>query len=152
MKNYWIGALLCAFLVAACGGKETMASKSADAYREAVAKGTPVGGGDGHAHHAPATTTSSPAVDHSTMDHSAHGATAPDSHAGMDHSAQGAATADHSQHSAASADHAQHRATSADHSQHRATSVEDRKSTRLNSSHGYISYAVFCLKKKKSAL
>src|SRR2546422_7857358 len=29
------------------------------------------------------------------------------------------------------------------------TSAEDRKSTRLNSSHGYISYAVFCLKKKK---
>src|SRR2546422_11358329 len=29
---------------------------------------------------------------------------------------------------------------------HRGT---DRKSTRLNSSHGYISYAVFCLKKKK---
>src|SRR2546429_4606035 len=28
---------------------------------------------------------------------------------------------------------------------------EDRKSTRLNSSHGYISYAVFCLKKKKQA-
>src|SRR2546422_4223768 len=27
--------------------------------------------------------------------------------------------------------------------------VPDRKSTRLNSSHGYISYAVFCLKKKK---
>src|SRR2546422_7257200 len=26
----------------------------------------------------------------------------------------------------------------------------DRKSTRLNSSHGYISYAVFCLKKKKT--
>src|SRR2546422_3349691 len=31
-----------------------------------------------------------------------------------------------------------------------ATSVGDRKSTRLNSSHGYISYAVFCLKKKKN--
>src|SRR3712207_7930829 len=31
---------------------------------------------------------------------------------------------------------------------HRA-SVEDRKSTRLNSSHANISYAVFCLKKKK---
>src|SRR2546429_4997115 len=30
------------------------------------------------------------------------------------------------------------------HDRHR-----DRKSTRLNSSHGYISYAVFCLKKKK---
>src|SRR2546429_3415111 len=28
----------------------------------------------------------------------------------------------------------------------------DRKSTRLNSSHGYISYAVFCLKKKKMKL
>src|SRR2546429_1981623 len=30
-----------------------------------------------------------------------------------------------------------------------AASTGDRKSTRLNSSHGYISYAVFCLKKKK---
>src|SRR2546430_10171131 len=28
--------------------------------------------------------------------------------------------------------------------------VEDRKSTRLNSSHSQISYAVFCLKKKKT--
>src|SRR2546422_1878055 len=28
------------------------------------------------------------------------------------------------------------------------THSKDRKSTRLNSSHGYISYAVFCLKKK----
>src|SRR2546422_5866420 len=28
----------------------------------------------------------------------------------------------------------------------------DRKSTRLNSSHGYISYAVFCLKKKKKQM
>src|SRR2546422_7293473 len=31
----------------------------------------------------------------------------------------------------------------------RIVGVRDRKSTRLNSSHGYISYAVFCLKKKK---
>src|SRR6266550_4782397 len=30
-----------------------------------------------------------------------------------------------------------------------ASGPRDRKSTRLNSSHGYISYAVFCLKKKK---
>src|SRR2546422_2282310 len=30
-----------------------------------------------------------------------------------------------------------------------AATQRDRKSTRLNSSHGYISYAVFCLKKKK---
>src|SRR2546430_7545693 len=29
--------------------------------------------------------------------------------------------------------------------------VQDRKSTRLNSSHSQISYAVFCLKKKKDA-
>src|SRR2546429_2944923 len=33
--------------------------------------------------------------------------------------------------------------------QHRNAIKIDRKSTRLNSSHGYISYAVFCLKKKK---
>src|SRR2546429_6753294 len=31
----------------------------------------------------------------------------------------------------------------------RVAAATDRKSTRLNSSHGYISYAVFCLKKKK---
>src|SRR2546429_4457128 len=31
-------------------------------------------------------------------------------------------------------------------------SMIDRKSTRLNSSHGYISYAVFCLKKKNKEL
>src|SRR5258707_5663192 len=30
--------------------------------------------------------------------------------------------------------------------------VEDRKSTRLNSSHAHISYAVFCLKKKKQSI
>src|SRR5687768_18274145 len=33
---------------------------------------------------------------------------------------------------------------------HSAFDLRDRKSTRLNSSHGYISYAVFCLKKKKN--
>src|SRR2546428_9868529 len=32
---------------------------------------------------------------------------------------------------------------------HRLVGVKDRKSTRLNSSHDQISYAVFCLKKKK---
>src|SRR5712675_890841 len=32
---------------------------------------------------------------------------------------------------------------------YRCGAARDRKSTRLNSSHGYISYAVFCLKKKK---
>src|SRR2546422_8414146 len=34
----------------------------------------------------------------------------------------------------------------------RAFVSRDRKSTRLNSSHGYISYAVFCLKKKKKKI
>src|SRR5256884_1779996 len=34
----------------------------------------------------------------------------------------------------------------------RAPDLVDRKSTRLNSSHGYISYAVFCLKKKNNLL
>src|SRR2546429_5380256 len=35
---------------------------------------------------------------------------------------------------------------------HGAWRPRDRKSTRLNSSHGYISYAVFCLKKKKKLI
>src|SRR3989442_8467019 len=35
---------------------------------------------------------------------------------------------------------------------HRATPLGDRKSTRLNSSHVRISYAVFCLKKKKKPI
>src|SRR2546422_8154872 len=53
-------------------------------------------------------------------------------------------------------DHARaHRgARSREHARARAGGVgahRDRKSTRLNSSHGYISYAVFCLKKKKSS-
>src|SRR5438034_3487348 len=36
-----------------------------------------------------------------------------------------------------------------EHSHSRSQGPEDRKSTRLNSSHTVISYAVFCLKKKK---
>src|SRR3712207_7180444 len=35
------------------------------------------------------------------------------------------------------------------HPHHRVTLCQDRKSTRLNSSHANISYAVFCLEKKK---
>src|SRR5689334_24121245 len=45
------------------------------------------------------------------------------------------------------ADHAGERARRAGGAQDRA--LADRKSTRLNSSHSSISYAVFCLKKKK---
>src|SRR2546422_6430010 len=37
-----------------------------------------------------------------------------------------------------------------EHAGERSAHERDRKSTRLNSSHGYISYAVFCLKKKKT--
>src|SRR2546429_6536218 len=43
-----------------------------------------------------------------------------------------------------------HRRLGPDHQPHPQPS--DRKSTRLNSSHGYISYAVFCLKKKKKLI
>src|SRR2546422_2090475 len=38
----------------------------------------------------------------------------------------------------------------AQHLDHGDQRDQDRKSTRLNSSHGYISYAVFCLKKKNT--
>src|SRR2546422_6535847 len=41
--------------------------------------------------------------------------------------------------------------TDAFRAEYRARQEVDRKSTRLNSSHGYISYAVFCLKKKKTS-
>src|SRR5687768_18295029 len=49
-------------------------------------------------------------------------------------------------------DHSQgrHRTATCRAWQKNSHTTEDRKSTRLNSSHGYISYAVFCLKKKKT--
>jgi Heavy metal binding domain len=104
MKRYpgmkVMAALLFGFvlLAAACGGKQSVASKSAAAYDEAKAKGVAVGGGHEHGGHA-ATETAT--------DHSAHG-TAADAHAGMQH---GAATEtgamDHSAHGGMTAtDHA----------------------------------------------
>src|SRR2546429_5995912 len=45
---------------------------------------------------------------------------------------------------------AQHVAVATDDNNAEKCLARDRKSTRLNSSHGYISYAVFCLKKKKT--
>src|SRR3712207_7327762 len=55
---------------------------------------------------------------------------------------------------AAHVDHAQPSAGDGEHvpaiGLHEVRLVEDRKSTRLNSSHANISYAVFCLKKKKN--
>src|SRR5256885_11819736 len=49
--------------------------------------------------------------------------------------------------------HAEHREHRRDvgHCKRRSSRGEDRKSTRLNSSHLVISYAVFCLKKKKNS-
>jgi hypothetical protein len=112
-------AFLALALLAACSREPSVAEKSAAAYRDAQAKGTPVGGG--HDHGAPAASTAT-TVDHSTMDHSAHTT--------MDHSAHGASTAattvNHSTHrgaTAATVDHSAHRASTAatvDHSAHRA--------------------------------
>src|SRR2546422_3807813 len=45
---------------------------------------------------------------------------------------------------------ARHKAAHSYDYYYRVRAQKDRKSTRLNSSHGYISYAVFCLKKKKN--
>src|SRR2546422_3379907 len=47
--------------------------------------------------------------------------------------------------------HVHRHATIVGGNRHAERSQRDRKSTRLNSSHGYISYAGFCLKKKKEA-
>lgn len=95
MIKYFV--LTLAILLAACGGRDTTASKSAAAYREPQAKGTPVGGGDahGHEHGSAATGTSAPA------DHAAHpGATAGDT--AVDHAAMGHGTAaEHAGHTAA---------------------------------------------------
>src|SRR5436190_9030043 len=87
-----------AMMLGACGGKQTMASKSAAAYDEARKKDLPVSAGEHGGHEAgagsEAATTSTqpsnqeamPAMDHSTM-------------AGMDHSSM--AGMDHSQMTAA---------------------------------------------------
>src|SRR5690349_24014558 len=45
-----------------------------------------------------------------------------------------------------------HRRRRSGRGRHQGLSLSDRKSTRLNSSHVEISYAVFCLKKKKKEL
>ncbi len=63
--------------VSACGGKQTVASKSAAALREAQQKGTPIGG-DSHGGHSASGEGTMPAMNHSTVT-SAEGA-------GMDHS------------------------------------------------------------------
>jgi uncharacterized protein involved in copper resistance len=114
-----VSLLASAIALAACGGKETMASKSAAAYRQAQAHGTPVTGGHEHGGHAAAGTADAPAtsgmsdMDHATMtgmDHSTMTGTDHSTMAGMDHSKMTAA--DHS--GMAGMDHS--KTTAADHS------------------------------------
>jgi hypothetical protein len=118
-------------LVFACGRNETMASKSASAYREAQAKRIPVTGGHEHGGHETATTTTGT----EPMDHSAHG-TAADPHAGhdmtasVDHSAHGSMSAtDHAAMNHGTADpHAGHAAVGVaamDHSAHGTMTAAD---------------------------
>jgi hypothetical protein len=111
-------------LVHACGGDKSVASKSAAAYREAQAKGIPVGGGHEHGGHQAATATdeADPRAAHDrtgtvAADHSAHGTMsaadhatghdmAGDAHAGHT-SARGGGAMEHGGHGGATAvDHA----------------------------------------------
>ena len=134
------GTLLLAsmILVFACGRDETMASKSAAAYREAQAKGTPVTGGHEHGGHEAATASATGTMDHSahgtgadphaghdmtatgTADHAAHGSMSATDHAAMGHGAVGDAHAAHGTARGAMVDHGAHTATGGamDHAQH----------------------------------
>jgi len=113
--NIMRGSLLVALalLLTACGGKESVASKSAAAYREAQAKGIAVGGGHDHGGHEAATATSGTA----DMDHAAHDRTAGGT--AMDHAAHGkGGAADHAAMGHGTPDHTAHRGTSEAHAQH----------------------------------
>lgn len=84
-RTAWCGFVVAlAIFAAACGGKETMASKSVAALRQAQAKGTPVTAGHGHGRHAVESAGDHSTIDHSTMDHST-----------IDHSTIDHATIDH---------------------------------------------------------
>jgi hypothetical protein len=73
------------FTLSACGGKETVASRSAAAFREAEAKGSPVGG-DGHGGHANAAADGSQPSTGTMTDHSNMAGMDHSNMAGMDHS------------------------------------------------------------------
>ena len=129
--------LLLVLLAAACGGRSSVASKSAEAYREAQEKGTALGG-DGHDHgsHEAGTATTA------TVDHSAHetpAAAHTGDDAGTGHGMHAAAGSDahgahraatdpgthaamgRTEHAAMSDAHAEHAAPAMDHSAHGAT-------------------------------
>jgi hypothetical protein len=109
LSNMVVPAILFAIALAGCGGRESVASKSAAAYREAQAKGVPVGGGHEHGGHEASTTTKATANAVASV---------VDPHAGHDMTARGKAT-DHTAHRAGSAveDHASmgHGASAATH-------------------------------------
>ena len=132
--------LLLVLLAAACGGRSSVASKSAEAYREAQEKGTALGG-DGHDHgsHEAGTATTA------TVDHSAHetpAAAHTGDDAGTGHGMHAAAGSDahgahraatdpgthaamgRTEHAAMSDAHAEHAAPATDHSAHGATPAQ----------------------------
>ncbi len=78
-----VAGVAMAVILAACGGRESTASKSAAAYEEAKSKGVEIGGGHAHGGHAVPDAKASPAGNVSGMDHSQH---ATGSMAEMDHS------------------------------------------------------------------
>ncbi len=120
MNRYGLALVSAALLLAACGGKQTMASKSAAAYREAQAKGIAVTGGHEHGHETGAAATSSmDEMDHSTMDHSAMDHTSMD-HTSMDHTSMDHASMDHSTMNHAAMDHSTMDHSAMDHSAHAA--------------------------------
>lgn len=97
LRTIACATLLAAAFLFACGGRQTMASKSAAAYDEARKKGLKVGADDAPApvdhstmDHSTMDHAQMPAVDHSKMDHST-----PD-HQKVDHSTMDHSTMDHS--------------------------------------------------------
>ena len=71
MRRHFSFSAACAAIVimAACGGKQSMASKSANAYRDAVARGIPVaaGGHGGHMATPAGDSSAMPGMDHGSM-------------------------------------------------------------------------------------
>ena len=123
MNRYGLALVSAALLFAACGGKDTMASKSAAAYTEAQAKGIAVSGGHEHGGHEAATASAT-----GTMDHSAHG------------TGRGAAV-DHGAHTTTGGamDHAQHGSTSrttAGHEAHGTTTGSAAHDQHAGMQHG----------------
>ena len=105
MKHH-VRTLACgaALLAIACGGKQTMASKSAAAYDEAQKKGTPIAAGEHGGHSVPHAAEDDAAGDAAAPERD-HGATAGMDHSKMDHAKMDHSQMDHSKMTAA--EHAQ---------------------------------------------